>query len=231
MTLNEYTDQVIEAVRPEIHDDDVLDRRYIKDLIHNQRAVWVRNELNKNRAIPEELIQDLGCVDIQQADVSECCDFTSGCKIMRTALKLPTPIALHHREAIERVGPALSNEKPFSVKGYNEALFFGNSKFNSEMITAYRRNGYLFLVSKSPTVMLLQKISVRMVAADPTDAAVFNTCSGSPCYSDDNEYPLTDWMWQYMKEPITQQILRKMMIPNDAVNDGTHTPPTQNVQK
>ena len=231
MTLNELTDQMLEAVRPEVHDDDVLDRRLIKALIHNQRAVWIRNELNKNREIPEQVIQDLGCVPLVDTDVSECCDFTSGCLVRRTAAKIPIPIALHHREAIERVGPALSNEKPFSIKSYKEALFFGNSKFNSDNVATYRKNGYLYFVSKGSTLPLLTYVSVRIVASDPTQAAGFNHCTGGTCYNDDMEYPITDWMWQYMKEHIVQELLRKGMVPNDIVNDASHTSPTQNVSK
>jgi len=118
MTLNKRTDQIIEAVRSEIHDDDSLDRRYIKDLIHQQRAVWVKNELNKSRDIPEQLIQNLGCVPMQAASSIECCDFSSGCKVMRTVNKIPTPISLHQREAIERIADSNSTSKPFAIKDY-----------------------------------------------------------------------------------------------------------------
>jgi hypothetical protein len=222
-TLNEYTYQIVEAVRPEIHDDDIIDHRHIKDLIHNQRAVWVRNELNKNRDIPEQLIQDLGCVPLQKANTIECCDFSGGCKIMRTVNKIPTPISLHHREAIERVGPADMLGKPYSIKDYKQAIFAGNGRFNKEMYFAFYRNGYLFVVSKDVKVFTLKNINIRLVASDPTEAAIFNHCSGEACYTDDSEYPLTDWMWQYMKEYIINEVFRKYGIPRDPVNDGDHS--------
>jgi hypothetical protein len=100
MTLNELAYQTIEAIRPEFHDDDVVDLRLVKELIHNQRSIWIRQELNKNRSIPEELIQDLGCVELEKASTAECCDFSSDCKILRTKLVIPKPINLHHRDSI-----------------------------------------------------------------------------------------------------------------------------------
>jgi hypothetical protein len=223
MTLNELTYQVIEAVRPELHDDDVLDLRYIKDLIHNQRALWIRNELNKDRDIPEEIIQDLGCVEIEAASTTECCDFSSECKVMRTVLKIPKPITLHHREAIERIGPTDFTKKSYSIKDYKEVVFFGNGKFNRNMIAAYYRNDRIYLYSKDATADLLEHINIRLVASDPTEAAKFNHCTGDPCYTDDSEYPLSDYMWNYMKEMIIKQVLLKSQLANDTTNDANNT--------
>jgi len=39
MTLNELAYQTIEAIRPEFHDDDAVDLRLVKELIHNQRSI------------------------------------------------------------------------------------------------------------------------------------------------------------------------------------------------
>jgi hypothetical protein len=225
MTLNELTYQIIEAVRPEIHDDDVLDMRLIKDLIHNQRSIWLRAEMNKHRYVPEEVIQDLGCVPLVKAPVEECCDFSSACTILRTQNRIPTPIALHHREAIERVSPINVLGKPFSFKTYREALFFGNGRFNRKMAAAFFRNGYIYIVTKDPLLNMMTTVNIRMVAADPTEAAAFNLCTGQACYSDDMQYPLTDWMWGYMKEYVVKQVLMKYQIGTDTTNDSTHTPP------
>jgi hypothetical protein len=37
------------------------------------------------------------------------------------------------------------------------------------------------------------------------------------------EYPLTDWMWGYMKEFVVKQLLMKYQIPNDTTNDANNT--------
>ena len=223
MTLNELAYQTMEAIRPEFHDDDVVDLRLVKELIHNQRSIWIRQELNKNRSIPEELIQDLGCVELEQASAAECCDFSSECKVLRTKNKVPKPINLHHRDSFERVGPIDVTKKPFSFKSHKNAIFFGNGRFNRDMIVAYYLNERIYLASKSPLPNLMEYINIRVIASDPTEAAKFNHCSGDVCYSDDTEYPLTDWMWGYMKEFVVKQLLMKYQIPNDTTNDANNT--------
>jgi len=78
-------------------------------------------------------------------------------------------------------------------------------------------------MSKNALIDGMTHINVRLIASDPAEAAKFNYCSGDPCYSDDMEYPLTDWMWGYMKEFVVKQLLMKYQIPNDTTNDAIHT--------
>ena len=112
-----------------------------------QNYKWRR--VNKNRSIPEELIQDLGCVKLEQAPAADCCDFESECKVLRTENKVPKPINLHHRDAFERVGPIDVTKKPFSFKSHKNAVFFGNGRFNRDIILAYYLNERIYLASKS----------------------------------------------------------------------------------
>ena len=117
----------------------------------------------------------------------------------------------------------LFTKKPFSFKSHKNAVFFGNGRFNRDMIVAYYLNERIYLASKSPLPNLMEYINVRVIASDPTEAAKFNHCSGEPCYSDDEEYPLTDWMWGYMKVFVVKQLLMKYQMPTDTTNDATHT--------
>ena len=59
--------QVYEALQITA-DDTSLDKRLIKDLINQSRANWIRKEHNKNRSIDDNVIQDLGCIDIELTD-------------------------------------------------------------------------------------------------------------------------------------------------------------------
>ena len=70
-------------------DDTSLDKRLIKDLINQSRANWIRKEHNKNRSIDDNIIQDLGCIDIELTDrvSANCCDISTDCKILGLHLK------------------------------------------------------------------------------------------------------------------------------------------------
>jgi len=45
-------------------------------------------------------------------------------------------------------------------------------------------------------------INVRGVFEDPEEAARFTHCDGTPCYTDNDKYPLNRWMVDYMKAEI-----------------------------
>lgn len=228
-SINEYVYQIIEAVRPEIHDDDTLDERYIKDLIHQQRHLWIRNDLNKGRMPSEVIIQDLGCVDIEPASAVECCDYSSECTIMRTELEIPVPITLNERIAIEYVGPLDPSSMQYTLLDYRRSKYFGNGRFNKDLIAVNYRNNRLYLISKGPMLELITKISVRIIAENPEDVSIFKKCSGDPCYSDDSPYPIVSGIWPFMKDEIVKTLLMKFQLPNDTTNDGNQT--VQRVQK
>lgn len=222
-SLNELTYQVIEGVRNDIVDDDVIDTRLIHDIIHGQRALWVRNELNKDRYISDVLIQRLNCVPISLVDAAECCDFSSDCKVLRTQQRIPQPISLHNKEAIVRVGPTILTLRPYSFMSYDRALFFGNGRVNRRSKAAYLRDGYVYIVSKDPTVNLLQSVSIHGIFENPTEVSNVTSCEGSPCWSVDDEYPITEWLWQYIRPEVQKIFLAKMNIPNDRSNDSSPT--------
>ena len=130
MTLNEAVYQVLEVAVPNRSDDDVMDTRFIKALIHTKRAHFITNELNKNRIASPALMQDLGCLEMEMADDAECCDFSSGCTVLRSKKEIPMPIALHNRLAIERIGPVSAGQPGYSIMPYEKAIYFGNGRYN-----------------------------------------------------------------------------------------------------
>ena len=67
-TLSEIIYDLWQSVSANISDDSVLDERLLKYWVHNQRALWLRNELNKNRTIDDNVIQDLGAVELEIDD-------------------------------------------------------------------------------------------------------------------------------------------------------------------
>ena len=54
ITLNKLTYDLLELIRGNITDDDELDLRQIEYWIHNQRALWLKNEMNRFRSIDDD---------------------------------------------------------------------------------------------------------------------------------------------------------------------------------
>ena len=68
-SLNKIAYSILENVRRDISDDEFISLRQVKDDIHTLRALFLRNELNKSRSIDPAIVQDLGCVGLEYADL------------------------------------------------------------------------------------------------------------------------------------------------------------------
>jgi hypothetical protein len=226
-TYNEIIYSVLDKLKPHLTDDVDISPREVAWEIDNARALFLRNELNKNRTIDPNITQDLGCVEMESSDRAECCDISTDCLIIRTKLEIPAAIELHNDTAITRVGPVDKMDLDFSFITYNRAKFAGNGKYNKNIIYAFLRNNRIYLVSKNDKVKFINYINVAGVFENPTDVTPFTNCGGDSCFSSDSEYPLNTWMVSYIQEAVINKFLGSLRMPTDTTNDGAETSPQQ----
>lgn len=223
-TMNELVYQIWEKLRPNLSSDDDIDNRLIKAEIHNKRARFLRNELNRNRTVDPFIVQDLGCVEMQIVDRAECCDITIDCSILRSVQKIPSTIELHS-DTMLWVNPVDRLEKPFSLVDYQAAKFIGGHRFTSRQIYAFILNNYLYLISEDDSHSQITHVSIRGVFENPEEAAVFVNCSdGSSCFTGDSEYPLKSWMADAVQTEVYNTLLSKIKLPVDTSNDSKGNP-------
>ena len=203
-TLNEIAYDFLELIRAELSDDEHINLRQVKYWIHNQRAVALRNELNRFRTIDENIIQDLGCVELEVGDATDCPGIELGCSVLRTKQTIPDTIELHNNTGITRVGPVNKADRPFSFVHYKRAIFSGNTRFTQSIIYAFELNDRIYLKfnTHNPYAACLTHINIRGVFEDPTEVAAFVDPNGQSCYSDDTKYPINKWMLDYIKTRI-----------------------------
>lgn len=187
-----------------IADDSKFDPRQISFWLNNQRALLVRNDLNKGRNIDPDLIQDLGCVEMEVVDRAECCDIGIDCAIIRTKLRIPNPLVLNHLPLFTRIGRIDKVSESYNVIPYAQIPFVGNGRFNKKMKFAFYRDGriYIKLTSNNLFTKAIKHINIQGVFEDPSDIGRFTTCSGIPCFSEDDKYPISAWMVDYIKEGV-----------------------------
>lgn len=222
-TASELIYDVLELVRGnQISDDTNIDDRQILYHYNIQRALWIRNELNKpGRSVDPNIIQDLGCVELEETDPVDCCTVSSDCVLLRSKLQIPTTIELHDRPALERVGPPSKVKIPFNFMPIERIPYVSYGKYSQKNLTvSFLLNNYIYVISPLAIQMMLDYVNVRGVFEDPTAAAEFNHCNGDPCYSNDDEYPLNAWMIPYIKEQVLKQFGVAMQIPKDNSNDA-----------
>ena len=227
-TLNELYYELWLDVSQSIADDSVLDSRLLKQFIHTTRALFARNEMNKShRTVDAALIQDLGMVELEMADsfVDTGLDNISY-TILRSRELIPRAIELHNKPAITYVGSVDQIQKSFKLVDISSVPYTGNGKFNKSLIFAFLMNDRIYVIGNCNNIAFkgLKYINVKGVFENPEDAAKFNRPDGTPCYSDEGQYPLPNYMWKYIKKEIISTDLRQFYVPieddkNNADND------------
>lgn len=206
-----------------IVDDDDLDIRQIKFWIRNNRAVWIKNELNKGRPISQRFIQDLGVLDLERVDIGIY--LPVGCTIARTVLTVPNTIEHNGIPTLTRIGPAITTEGTFTIIPYERVPYIGNGRFNSNAIYAFLKDERVHLISNSSSLNFtgMRKINVRGVFADP---------EAVPTYDSTKDYPITEALWVYMKDIIMKSDVAMFLSTiGDVVNDASDTTQPQEAQQ
>jgi len=222
ISLNHIVYDILELTRGGTISDDIkVDERQVEYLINNQRALLIRNEYNKpGRTIDHNIVQDLGCLELEEAKPEDCCIETNGCVVLRTKDIIPNTIELHDKTSITRVGPVNKTANSFSFMPYERAVRSGYGKYNSKLTFAYFLNNRIYLKTGSFSGSTIDYINVRGVFEDPTEAAAFEDCDGTKCFSRDDKYPINGWMVPYIKEQILRQLGVSMQTPTDTANDA-----------
>lgn len=216
-TLTELLSLVEERLN--INDvNDITSRDYLVDIINGQRSLFIRNEYNKrNRTIDPDIVQTLGCVDLEKVDATTCCDLSIpiDCEVLRTTQDIPKTIEFHNSKGITRIGGVEMLTKAFNLVDMARLPYVGNGRANQNAVFAFLYNSRIYLYSRAPRFVMLKYINVMGVFEDPTEAAQFKDCDALPCWSPDSEYPIKDWMWEYIEDTLVQKLLNKQGIPTD----------------
>jgi hypothetical protein len=192
------------------------------DLINEQRALFIRNEYNKNRTIDPYVIQDLNCIELELVDPIQCCvSVPTGCKLLRTKKQIPNTIEYYFTKGIVSVGSADITKPRFLMIDYSRVPYVGHGRTTQKTIYAFLYDKYLYVFSKDSTHLLMTNITVRGVFENPTELGNFTNCQGQGCWTPASPYPLNQWMWAYMKQMILQQLMQKMQqFPLDDANSA-----------
>lgn len=194
---------------------------FYTDLINEQRALFLRNEYNKNRSLDPYVIQTLKCIQMELVSPFDCC-FTipSDCKILKSVKEIPNTLELFYTKGISSVGPADITLPRYILIDYSRVAYAGNGRSNRNAVYAFLYDNHLYLISKDPKVNLIKNITVRGVFEDPTSLGNFLDCSGNSCYSIHDPYPMNLWMWAYVKPSVLQQLMQKGTYGLDDANNA-----------
>jgi hypothetical protein len=221
MTYNQLVYDCLEILRANgITDDQDIDFRHVLYNINIQRELWLNNEYNKpGRSIDSSIIQPLGCAELITADEAECCNVISNCKILRTKEKIPQPVVFN--DGIElRVGPNKLTNIAFSLKGINEIPFVRYNKYAKNMMYCFYYNNYLYFIGDNDSDNMIDSVKIWGVFSDPEEAATFNNCEGTNCFSYDDEYPIKGKLIPYIVGEVIKKFGISLSIEKDDANNA-----------
>lgn len=229
VSLNHLVYDILSSLggQSRIPQDIDIDPSLIQFKIINSRAFLIRQDQKLGRSLSDNISQSLFCVPVTQVDVSECpCTVPSDCKIMRTTVKLPKFIELHQKDFITKVSGVDIRSQSWSIISFARASVAGLNSWTSKNTKVFLHNQYLYIINPP---LNLTKITVQGVFEDPRDAASFANCSGTPCYTDDMEFPVSAHMLLTIKELVLKDLGLLVQMPldnkaNEEYNKSTARP-------
>ena len=204
----------------------------IKSWIITKRSVYLNQQLSKGKSIDADFVQNLGCVSVNMVDRSTCCSEDIGCTFLRTSDDIPTFIQ------ISRIGPVDTMAKKWDMVDYTRIPLEKyapkySRKFIKGFFTDFDRGLYIYYNPEYfPEGKYLTQINILAVLEDPTQASKFNNCiTGSSCYDDNGNFPITLKLWDAIKKDILQNELRLSVLTEEDDSNDSKSNPNQNQLK
>ena len=166
-------------------------------------------------------------------DASLCCSVELGCTFLRSVLPMPRFIQINRIGNINNQGPnwQMMPYEMVPLEKYAPKYSLKRPKFYIPDFDNYLYCYYS--KEQNPESGYLTNVGVHGVLVDPRAAAPFTNCStGTSCYSDSDQFPLTMVLWEAIKQDIIATELRIAMITSgDDSNNGKNDPDVNNLRK
>lgn len=206
MTLAYYVNE-IRGLMKERGDDSDLDDRLIMRWINSQRALWIKNQVNNEYSIEDNIIQTITGLELKTTTASECSYLISDKKFLVTKRDIPKPIEFKDRLGIIDVripeigGYSINMVKKTSIR------YVGNGRFNSRDVFGFYHNKkiYIKVPDNNFRVSLLTHITVEEVCENPLQVEAYKGIDNEKCYDiETSDYPINDALWEYMLAKIIE---------------------------
>jgi hypothetical protein len=224
MKINKIIYDIRTAIRDTV-DDQRFSDRYLIHLYNLKRSKYLRNDANNLQKLIDNSILQKFCMDMEEVSVNECgldydCD-----TIMRSKTIIPIPLELHLKSAITEVKPTVKISKPFNFVNKERAIWSQYSPFAESIYAFLDTDKYLYLISKSETVKLIDCITVTGIFEDPLELQNYKNCCGceepKSCFDiDDTEYPLQSHHIDSIRGEIIQTLVGSLKLPQDEINNA-----------
>lgn len=215
-SLNQIVSNILELYNGgRISDDYRPSKRQIKFIVQYWRATLIRRDIDRNGFLSNTFRQPLGCIELELA--GDCCD--SDCKEVTSVNEIPRPVRLKDKDAIWLYTKDEFGATPIPIVSRDALPYLSARKYTKNKLYAVFENNRIKVFGNKR----LREITGWIITEDPSSLAAFYTCEDAPCYSDDDEYPISADMIQQLTLAIMSGELKIMAsTPEDTDNNATH---------
>lgn len=186
MTLDEIAYNLLNSFRGgRSSQDENISIDQIKFNIKHYRAVFIRRDYARNGLVTRHLEQDLRCVELEQVDLSKCCNIDIDCPAYRSKKPIPRTVRFNFEEAITYVGDVTGTGRIQMIKPF-EVAYIPYDKYTKNQTKAYMIEDYLYVLNPKGA----KYVNVRGIFEDPEKVSEFIDCGGQPCYTGNSEFPM-----------------------------------------
>lgn len=211
-TLNNIIDDNMQLLRSlKVTQAESLQRGQMAYHVANARAFFVEKDIRLKRRLHSRLFQTIGCLELEVADQSDCCNVPAGCKVLKSVLPLPDSIHDSY------VSIMTIQNKPIQLTDSDRAFFNQYRKYVSNDTSSYIKNRYLYVINEQ----FLKYVAVRSIFVDPMELASYNTCSGKACFTQDSDYPVPSYMLPLINMFVLKEFGVIYQVKPDTVNDAS----------
>lgn len=181
------------------------------------RAVLISQSLAKKDDLNDTWLQTISCMELEQADESECCLVDTDCYVLKTVEKIPTTIDTWKNNWIVSVttasGEPISKSNRFANRYQKYSKYTGSARYY------YLKNDYLYIVNDQ----LLEYVNVTGLFQSPSDLAAYVTCEDEECFTQDSPYPISANMANQVVDIIVKtKVIPFMQFPSDNENNANN---------
>lgn len=139
-TIRELTDMIL--IKADKAYDHTI-RQVIKERIFQLRSLMIRRSVQRN-GLDEELKMSID-IPLTKVESTDSCFSNYHCTVMKTSIKVPTPVRLSRGLPFDFVGTMTGI--PYSFTRYTEHQIFSYIPIRKDMRSYIINNGYIYLVN------------------------------------------------------------------------------------
>jgi len=220
MVIRQYIDEVKLLLRLD-KDETRMDDRFYTSIINSQRALFIKNEVNANKTIEDNVVQTIGYLEV--VPVVGTTLSNRKIKLLKTKVKIPKPINFKERLALEKISIEEFGGYSVTVVDKASAEWVNFEDYTENDIYAYYDNGYIYI--KVPEAnfkaSLFTHIRVDLICENPILVSYYKDINGKSYYDvERDDYPINYALWEYILGEVVKKLNVPMSIRPTLENDG-----------